>query len=63
MIDTEPDAAIEPLLKPDEMLELIGCSYPTLSRLIKRGHIPPPLRLGGLRRWRRETIERWLERR
>jgi excisionase family DNA binding protein len=53
----------EPLpafLTSDDIARLLGCSRRTVRRLADTGRIPPPLRLGGLSRWTRATVEEWI---
>ena len=60
------DLQVERLQRPVTMLtvnELAGvlnCSYRTVYRLSDRGQIPSPVRLGGLVRWPRPIIDRWI---
>ncbi len=39
---------------------MLDCSWRTVYRLVADGLLPPPIQLGRLRKWRRETIEEWL---
>jgi excisionase family DNA binding protein len=39
---------------------LFGCSTRHVYRLADAGHMPPPVRLGALVRWRRQDIDGWL---
>jgi prophage regulatory protein len=39
---------------------LCGCSTRMIWRLRDMGDMPAPIRLGGLVRWRRADIERWI---
>jgi excisionase family DNA binding protein len=39
---------------------LLNCSPRTIYRLSGAGHMPKPVRLGALVRWRRQAIEAWL---
>jgi excisionase family DNA binding protein len=48
------------LLSVDDVAALLNCSPRHIWRLASSGRAPRPLRLGGLRRWRREAIDQWL---
>jgi excisionase family DNA binding protein len=48
--DTCPTA--EALLELRDLARLLKVSTRTVTRLVARGELPPPLRLGRLRRWR-----------
>lgn len=53
---------VEPaFLGVDQVAVLLGCSPRTVYRLADRGAMPPAIKLGALRRWRRVEIERWLD--
>ncbi len=39
---------------------ICDCSTPHVRRLADAGRMPPPLRLGGLLRWRKTDIESWI---
>jgi predicted DNA-binding transcriptional regulator AlpA len=60
-----PDASAIPtddlLLDKTGMQRLLGISGPALDRLVRKGHIPAPIRLtGALLRWRLQTVREWL---
>ena len=48
------------LLDAVKLAALLSISPRTLYRLKLRGHLPPPIRLGGSIRWRLSDIERWI---
>jgi len=48
------------LITKDEAAGLVAVSARTLDRLVSRGEFPPPIRLGGMRRWNRADLERWI---
>jgi len=50
----------EPMLTPDEVAGLLGCSKRTVRRLVAKGHMPEPVRIGSLIRWPREVIATWI---
>lgn len=39
---------------------LLACSPKTVYRLVDRGRIPRPVRLGGLMRWPKPQFEQWI---
>ena len=39
---------------------LLACSARTIYRLADAGRIPRPIRIGGMVRWPREWLERWV---
>lgn len=43
-----------------EVARLASCSPRHVFRLVKRGMIPPPVKVGRLTRFQRELIERWI---
>lgn len=49
-----------PLLDAAEVAGMLKCSERTVYRLAGSGRMPKPIRLGGLVRWRRQTIEDWI---
>lgn len=50
------------LLDTEDLCEYLKCSRPTLSKEIARGSIPAPVRWGGRDKWRKEDIDRALDR-
>lgn len=56
----KPGAEPARLLTVDEVAGLLGVSTRHVWRLADGGRMPPPLRLGGARRWDRQTIEDWI---
>jgi excisionase family DNA binding protein len=56
-----PDlAALPALLDVRAVAALLDCSPRHVYRLSDAGHMPPPVRLGALVRWRRDTLDAWL---
>ncbi len=49
------------LLSASELGELLGVNKSTIWTWHSGGKIPAPVRIGGVTRWRRAEIERWLE--
>jgi len=46
-----------------QVAEALGVSERSVWRWSATGILPPPVRIGATRRWREETIRRWVERR
>jgi predicted DNA-binding transcriptional regulator AlpA len=56
-----PDpAAPTALLDVRAVAALLDCSPRHVYRLSDSGSMPPPVRLGALVRWRRDSIESWI---
>jgi predicted DNA-binding transcriptional regulator AlpA len=43
---------LEPLLTTADLVRLLQVDRRTITRLVKRGQLPVPLKLGGSNRWR-----------
>jgi excisionase family DNA binding protein len=55
------ECAAKPLLLTvGDVAELLGCSTRNVYRLADSGRMPRPLRIGGMVRWPRATIEAWI---
>lgn len=52
---------MEPLLRAEEVMHLLGVSRSWLERLMATGMGPACVRVGRLRRWRSEDVQRWIE--
>lgn len=52
---------MEQLLKIDEVARLIGRGTTAIYAGVKAGNFPPPVRIGGVVRWRETALEAWLE--
>ena len=50
----------EPMLTPDDVARLLGCSKRTVRRMVAKGQVPEPVRIGRLIRWPREVIAKWI---
>ena len=48
------------MLTVNELTGILNCSPRTVYRLSDRGQIPSPVRLGGLVRWPKAVIEKWI---
>jgi excisionase family DNA binding protein len=48
------------LLSVSAVAKLLGVSQRHVHRLADAGRMPPPLRLGGARRWDRVVLDRWV---
>ncbi len=44
-----------------EVARLVSCSPRQVFRLVERGLIPAPVKVGRLTRFRRDEIERWID--
>lgn len=49
---------LTPLLTIKDLERLFHVDKRTISRLCKKGQIPPPLKVGGSNRWRADEIAR-----
>jgi len=43
-----------------DVADMLACSTKTIYRLVDRGAIPRPVRLGGMLRWHRPCLEQWI---
>lgn len=50
------------LLTADQFAAMLGISKRTLWRLRAAGHLPAHVRLGGMIRWRTDSVRGWIER-
>lgn len=48
---------IDPLIRDRDAALMLGASVSTFWRRVADGTISPPIRIGGLSRWRRSEIE------
>lgn len=48
---TPSNSRPERLIDSKELCESLGCCHATLYALVKKGTIPPPIKLGRLSRW------------
>lgn len=48
------------MLSAAEIALMAGVSVRLIQNLEKKGKMPPAVRLGRLRRWHRDVIDRWL---
>jgi excisionase family DNA binding protein len=56
-----PDQATLPaLLNVRAVAQMLHCSPRHVYRLADAGRMPPPLKLGALVRWSRQSIETWI---
>ena len=63
MSTTPATAKLPTFLSQRQIAELLGASVRTIQTWRSAGKMPPPdVRVGGVLRWRRETVELWLER-
>lgn len=52
---------MEAMLNAEEVAALLKMSRRSLETMLKAGRGPSYVRLGGLRRWRKQDIEQWLD--
>ncbi|QNN21811.1 helix-turn-helix domain-containing protein [Planctomycetales bacterium ZRK34] len=48
------------MLTAADVAAMLACSMKTVYRLVDRGAIPRPLRVGGMLRWNRTHVEQWI---
>ena len=53
-------AAEKPLIDVKEFAAKLGCSLKHIRRMADAGRCPPPIQLGGLRRWNRQVVDDWI---
>ena len=58
---TVPASPVPALLDVQTAAEMLGCSPRHIYRLSDVGKMPGPVRLGGLVRWNRASIESWID--
>jgi excisionase family DNA binding protein len=49
------------LMAVDDVAAMLNCSTRTVWRFSDAGKMPRPLRIGGIRRWRKKDVESWLD--
>ena len=49
------------MISASELAEILGVKPRSVSRWASSGKLPKPLKVGGIRRWRRSTIELWMK--
>ena len=49
------------LITAEELARMLNVSTRTLWRLLAKGELPEPVRLGGSTRWRSEEVSRWID--
>lgn len=57
---SDPDPATPVLLSVGNVAGLLNCSKQHVRRLADAGRMPRPMKLGGLVRWNRTEIEKWI---
>ncbi|MBI1367094.1 MAG: helix-turn-helix domain-containing protein [Planctomycetes bacterium] len=48
------------MLTAADVAAMLACSTKTVYRMVDRGAIPRPVRLGGMLRWHRAQLDRWI---
>ena len=51
----------ERLIRDGEGAAMLGCSKATFWRLIAKGMIPPPIKIGGMSRWKVSDVQALIE--
>ncbi len=51
---------MENLVSAKEFADRLGISLRTLEELILHGKVPPYIKLGRLRRWHPEQVDKWI---
>ena len=59
-VHMEQSPPLPALLTADDVAKLLSCSSRSLRRLADQGSVPRPVKVGGLVRWRRVAIDKWL---
>lgn len=49
------------LISVDEVATILKCSIRTVWRMDSAGHLPSPVRISGLVRWRYQELIAWIE--
>lgn len=58
---TTPDLPTQStLLTVNGVAKMLACSPRTVYRLVDAGRIPQPVKIGGMVRWPRELLEKWI---
>jgi predicted DNA-binding transcriptional regulator AlpA len=60
--DQDLGMLLEPLLTTADLERLLRVDRRTITRLVKRGELPAPLKLGGSNRWRPQDIKAVIDR-
>jgi prophage regulatory protein len=50
------------LINAQELAQMLSVSTRTLWRLLSKGELPTPVRLGGSVRWRLDEVRSWIDR-
>lgn len=59
-MNTKTEDRVPAMLDVRGVAKLMDCSVRTIYRLSDSGHMPPPLKVGRLVRFRRSDIEPWI---
>lgn len=51
----------ERLIRDAEGAAILGCSKATFWRLVAKGAIPPPIKIGGMSRWKVSDVQKLIE--
>lgn len=61
MVTTTKEPTTAELLDVKDVAALLACSTRHVLRQSDSGRMPPGLKIGGLRRWRRQELSAWIE--
>jgi predicted DNA-binding transcriptional regulator AlpA len=51
----------DPLIRDIEGAAMLGCSKATFWRLVSKGSISPPIKIGGMSRWKVSDVQNLIE--
>jgi len=49
------------LLTINDLTRILRCSKRHVWRLVEKGDMPPPIKIGSASRWKTESINNWLK--
>lgn len=49
------------LITADDLAAMLKVSTRTLWRLLAKGELPEPVRIGGSTRWRLDDVQQWID--
>ena len=56
----DPNTSPRRLLDVQEVANLLGCSDRHVYRMVDKGRMPKPVKLGSLNRWPTKAIDEWI---
>ena len=60
IVDRLSETSASPMLTERDVAAIMRCDPRTVRRLEQGGEIPPAIRFGGSKRWRRVDVVRWM---